>query len=310
MTVKPPVVMNLAVVSAALGLAALLVGAAQSGGGQATRLDTVAIDRALGRTGQLNGDVYRVTFPRSDLHVTRDVVAIKPGLALTGWAAFRAVGSDAVAHGDLAVKEAEVNPVVGKLRAERLEVTAIHNHLLGESPRVMYVHFWGRGPAARLASSLRAALAVTETPPAATASATADEEVPGTEQIQHTLGLQGSVKGGVLSLSKPRPEQITMMGVTLPPSMGMATAINVQASESGKVASTGDFVLTGDEVNPVISALNAHGIEVTALHNHMIHGSPELYFMHFWAHDTPARVAAGLKAGLDAMGQKGPGGHR
>jgi hypothetical protein len=94
------------------------------------------------------------------------------------------------------------------------------------------------------------------------------------------------------------------MGVTLPPSMGMATSMNVQSAEAGKVASTGDFVLTGDEVNPVISALTANGIDVTALHNHMIHGSPELYFMHFWAHDTPDRVAAGLKAALDAMGQK------
>jgi hypothetical protein len=112
------------------------------------------------------------------------------------------------------------------------------------------------------------------------------------------------VKGGVLGLSTPRPEPITMMGVKLPPAMGMATSMNFQAAEAGKVASTGDFVLTGDEVNRVITALRTHDIEVTALHNHMIHGSPELYFMHFWANDTPQRVAEGLKAALDAMGQK------
>jgi hypothetical protein len=129
------------------------------------------------------------------------------------------------------------------------------------------------------------------------------QDVPGADQIQQTLGLKGAVKGGVLGLSKPRSEPVTMMGVTLPPAMGMATSVNIQAAEPGKVASTGDFVLTGDEVNRVISALSTQGIEVTALHNHMIHGSPELYFMHFWA-DTPERVAAGLKAGLDAMGQK------
>jgi hypothetical protein len=105
----------------------------------------------------------------------------------------------------------------------------------------------------------------------------------------------------VLGLSKPRPEPITMMGVELPPSMGMATSFNFQASTGGKVASTGDFVLTGDEVNRVITALTAHGITVTALHNHMIHGSPELYFMHYWVDDTPARVAAGLRAALDTM---------
>jgi Domain of Unknown Function (DUF1259) len=141
----------------------------------------------------------------------------------------------------------------------------------------------------------------------APASSAAGQDVPGADQIQATLGLKGAVKGGVLALSKPRPEPITMMGVTLPPAMGMATAVNIQAAEPGKVASTGDFVLLGDEVNPVISALRAHGIGVTALHNHMIDGSPDLYFMHFWAHDTPERVAAGLKAGLDAMAQKASG---
>jgi hypothetical protein len=309
MTGKPPLQMTLPAALGVLVVAALAVGAARSGGAQGP-LDTAAIDRAIGKTGQSSGEVYKVTFPRSDLRVTVHGLAIKPGLALTGWAAFKAVkavDAEAVTHGDLALTETEVNPVVGKLRVEQIEVTAIHNHLLGESPRVMYVHFWGRGPAARLASSIKAALALTTTPMADVPGSSANQDVPGADQIQQTLGLKGAVKGGVLGLSKPRPEPITMMGVTLPPAMGMATSLNIQAAEPGKVASTGDFVLTGDEVNPVMSALRAHGIEVTALHNHMIHGNPELYFMHFWAHDTPERVAAGLKAGLDAMGQKASG---
>jgi hypothetical protein len=285
----------------ALTAAIPLSSTAQSG------LDTAGIDRALGKTGQATGDVYKVTFPRSDLHVTVNGLAIRPGLALTGWAAFEAVGTEAVTHGDLALAEAEVNPVVAKLRSEQIEVTAIHNHLLGEQPRVMYVHFWGRGPAARLASSLKSALSLTKTPMSESAPPATSPDVPGADQIQQVLGLKGTVKGGVLGLSKPRPDPITMMGVKLPPAMGMATSMNFQAAEAGKVASTGDFVLTGDEVNPVITALRTHGIEVTALHNHMIHGSPELYFMHFWANDTPQRVAEGLKAALDAMGQKSSG---
>jgi hypothetical protein len=306
MSGKPPRQVILSVVSVVLLGAGVVVGDARRSGAQ-EQLDTVAIQQAIGKTGQLSGDVYKVTFPRTDLHVARDSVAIRPGLALTGWAAFKAVGSEAVTHGDLAIKEAEVNPVVAKLRAEQIEVTAIHNHLLGESPRVMYVHFWGRGPAARLAAALKAALALTSTLMADAPAASANQDVPGADEIQQTLGLKGAVKGGVLGLSKPRPEPVTMNGVALPPAMGMATSMNFQAGDAGKVASTGDFVLAGDEVNPVISALTAHGIEVTALHNHMIHGSPELYFMHYWAHDTPGRVAAGLKAGLDAMGQKPAG---
>jgi hypothetical protein len=307
MTRKPPLHMAFLAASGALVAAALVVGAARNGQAKAAPLDTPGIDRALGRSGQLFGEVYKVTFPRSDLHVAVDHVAINPGLALTGWAAFKAVDSEAVAHGDLAVLETEVNPVVGRLRGEQIEVTAIHNHLLGESPRVMYVHFWGRGRAARLASGLRAALALTATPMGPLSGTAADRDVPGADQIQATLGLKGTVKGGVLQLAKPRPEPISMMGVTLPPAMGMATSVNVQAAEPGKVASTGDFVLLGSEVNSVISALRTRGIEVTALHNHMIDASPDLYFMHFWAHDTPDRVAAGLKAGLDAMGQQAPG---
>ncbi len=295
-----------AFVSLLVVTAALTISVPERALAQPGTLDTAAIQQAIGKSGQLSGDVYKVTFPRWDLRVVADGVAIKPGLALTGWAAFKAVDAEAVTHGDLALRESEVNPVVGKLRAEQIEVTAIHNHLLGESPRVMYVHFWGRGPAARLASSLRAALALTTTPMTDPPGAPATQDVPGADEIRQILGLTGTVKGGVLGLSKPRPEPITMMGITLPPAMGMATSINVQAAEPGKVAATGDFVLTGDEVNPVISALRAQGIDVTALHNHMIHGSPELYFMHFWAHDTPARVGTGLKAALDAMGQKAP----
>jgi hypothetical protein len=268
---------------------------------QAPTLDTAAIERAIGRGGQLSGDVYKVTFPRSDLRVTINGIVIKPGLALTGWAAFKAVGSDAVSDGDLALSDTEVNPIVAKLRAEGLDVTGIHNHLLGESPRVMYVHFFGRGPAARLASSIKAALALTATPMADSAPSAASEDVPGAAEIQQTLGLKGTVKAGVLALAKPRTESIAMMGVTLPPSMGMATSMNFQAAGPGKVAATGDFVLSGDEVNKVITALTAHGVEVTALHNHMIHPNPELYFMHFWAIGTPIQVASGLKAGLDAM---------
>src|SRR5512139_2652076 len=131
MTIKPPLHLTLSAASVLL-----FVAAPPAGGAQPAPLDTAAIDRAIGKTGQPSGEVYKVTFPRWDLHVTVDGLAIKPGLALTGWAAFKAVDAEAVTHGDLALTETEVNPVVGKLRGEQIEVTAIHNHLLGESPRV------------------------------------------------------------------------------------------------------------------------------------------------------------------------------
>ncbi len=301
MTPRAPRVLFVGLVSLSLAIASPAFAIPRPGQSQATALDTAAIAGALGRTGQSIGDVYKVTFPRSDLRVTVNGVTVLPGLALTGWAAFKAASGGAVAHGDLALTQTEVNPVITRLRADGIEITAIHNHLLGESPRVMFVHFWGQGPAVRLAESLKAAVALTAIP--APRAPAANPAVPGADPIQQILGLKGTVAGGVLGLAKPRPEPITMMGVTLPPAMGMATSMNFQAAGAGKVASTGDFVLTADEVNPAMSALRAHGIEVTALHNHMIHGSPELYFMHFWADDTPERVAEGLKAALDVIGR-------
>lgn len=276
-----------------------------AGQGAPTALDTAAISQALGMPGQLQGDVYRVGLPRTDLSVTVHGIMVKPGLALGSWAAFRRAGNVAVLHGDLVLTESEVNPLLTKLQAGGLQITAIHNHLLDETPRLMYVHYWGQGDERVLARALRAALEVTRTPltnPPSSASTGAPAD-PGfdADGFLKALGRTGTVRGGVLSVSIPRPEKITMMGFDLPPAMGMATSINVQSAGSGRVAATGDFVMTDDEVNPVATALRGHGIAVTALHNHMLHGSPMLYFMHFWAEGAPASVAAGLKAATELL---------
>ena len=276
---------------------------------KASKLDTTAIEKAIGKAGELKDEVYKISMPRTDLKVMVKDVTLKPGLALGSWVAFKEAGSEAVVDGDLVLTEDEVAPVFDKLRKEGIEVTALHNHLIGETPRVMFLHIAGKGDAARLASHIKDALALTKTPlgesarkPGEVSTKTGAEEAGfNAEQIQQVLGHKGTVKGGVLQVSVPRPEPIKMEGVTLPPSMGMATALNFQQAGEGKVAATGDFVMIRDEVNAVTKALAEHGIMVTALHNHLVHGSPDLYFMHFWANDTPEKVAKGLRAGLDAM---------
>jgi hypothetical protein len=264
-------------------------------------LDIVAIDKAIGRAGQINGDVYRVTFPRTDLNVTIGGVVVKPGLALGSWAAFKSkTATQAVVHGDLVLTVPEVNPVISALQAHNFEITALHNHVIDETPAVMYLHYWGEGSAVTLAENVRDALGRTKTPITAAAPpppAGTKDDLPA-DQIQQAIGLKGTVTNGVLGLSQPRPETIQMMGVTLPPSMGMATAINFQSAGSGKVATTGDFVMLADEVNKVARALRKNDIQITALHNHMLHGSPELYFMHFWAVGDAGKIASGLKAAL------------
>jgi hypothetical protein len=280
--------------------------------GKASSLDTTAIEKAIGKAGEMKDDVYKVSMPRNDLSVTVKGVKIKPGLALGSWVAFTRAGGKAVMDGDLVLTEDEVAPVFDKLRKEGIEVTALHNHLIGETPRVMFLHVAGKGNAAELAKQIKAALSLTATPigesttKTGEVSAIAGSEDAGlsAEQIQKELGHKGNVKGGVLQVSVPRRELIKMEGATLPPSMGMATALNFQAAGDGRVAATGDFVLTKDEVGRVTKALVEHGITVTALHNHLVHGTPELYFMHFWAHDSGDKVATGLRAGLDAMHTK------
>jgi hypothetical protein len=263
-------------------------------------LDVTGIDKAIGRSGQIAGDVYRITFPRTDLDVSVAGVRIKPGLALGSWAAFKSNGTQAVVHGDLVLTEAEVNPTISALQQHNFEITALHNHLIDATPPVMYLHYWGQGQAVTLAQDLKDALGHTKTPITSVAPPPAvgtTDDLPA-NRIQEAIGLKGSVANGVLSLSQPRPETIQMMGVVLPPSMGMATAINFQTAGSGKVAATGDFVMTADEVNKVARALRQHDISIAALHNHMLHGTPELYFMHFWAVGDAGKIAAGLKAAL------------
>ena len=269
------------------------------------RLDTGAIDTALGTLGQAQGDVYKIVLPRTDLSISIDDVKLKPRLALASWIAFKARGDAGVAHGDLVLMEDEVGPVLRRFEQDGITVTALHNHLLRETPKVMYLHFWVEGDAEELAANLRRALIMTKTPIVKQNkpenSGIKDAEALPIKDIQEILGEKGTLKDGVLSIAVPRQETLTMHDVELLPSMGMATAINFQAGAGGKVAATGDFVLAASEVYRVASALTRHGIQVTALHNHLVRSSPELYFMHFWAHDAPDRVAQGLRAALDAM---------
>ncbi len=263
------------------------------------------IDQVLGRSGEKSGNVYRVSFPRSDLHVSVHGVSIKPGLALGSWAAFSGSDDDAMAMGDLVLLTDELGPVMAKLRASGFEITGIHNHLLGESPRVIYMHYMGHGKAADLAGSLKSALAMSKTPlgkPAA--SAKSETEPAFVKTVENALGHQGKVKGGVLAVNVPRAKSPKMHGAELSPAQGVAEALNFQEAGSGQVATTGDFVLTADEVNPVISALEQHGIHITALHNHMLTEEPRLFFMHFWAIGSAESVAQGLKAALEKINTK------
>jgi Domain of Unknown Function (DUF1259) len=268
-------------------------------------LDTAKIDEAMGRSGQRTGDVYRLGFPRTDLHVSIAGIDIKPGLALGSWAAFAGNDNDAMVMGDLVLLENELTPVMKKLRAAEFEITAVHNHVLNEAPRVIYMHYMGHGKAVELAKSLHAALAESKTPLDKPAPPAPSAEPPAfVKTIEDIVGSKGRFAGGVLSFGIPRAAAITDHGMTLTSAQGEAEAINFQEAGAGKVATTGDFVLVAEEVNPVISALEEHGIDVTALHSHMLTEQPRLFFMHFWAVGSTESVAAGIKAALSHVAVK------
>jgi hypothetical protein len=297
----------------ALLFAASLASAAAGAQQPAARgSDWAAVDQALGRKGAAQpGGVMKYGFPRSDLHVTAGGVQVKPALALGSWIAFEPVGGGrAMMMGDLVLAEDEVGPAMQALQQGGVEQSALHNHLLGESPHVMDMHVSAIGDPAALARTVHTALAATHTPLAAAASPAPAAAIDlDTMAIAHALGTAGKVNGGVYQVSVPRRETIHMGGHVVPPSMGVATGINFQPTGSGKAAITGDFVLTSAEVNPVIRALREHGITPTALHSHMLGEEPRLYFMHFWANDDATTLARGLRAALDRMATKGAGAH-
>jgi hypothetical protein len=276
---------------------ALIISAIAYAGTDGPGLDQSGIARALGKKGHVLGDTYKVSYPRSDLKVRVGKMAIKPALALVSWAAFKKSGDSAVTYGDLVLLENEINPVLSKLEEKGIEISALHNHLLYESPRIMYIHFTGYGNEVEMAKGLREALALTKTPLKTTPAGTESKPAVAKE-IEKILGYEGSMSGGVFHIAVPRNDlQVKMMGTSIPGSMGMNIPLNFQI-DGKNAAINGDFMLLADEVNPVIKALRSNGIEVASLHNHMLKEEPRLFFMHYWAAGDAVALAKGLKAAL------------
>jgi biotin operon repressor len=271
---------------------------------RAQEVDWQKVDDALGRKPAVSGDVHRYGFPRSDLSVTLDGVTIKPGLALGGWVAFKPMHGEVMVMGDLVLLETEINPVMAKLIENGVEITAVHNHLLRASPATFYMHVGGHGDPVKMATAIHAALAESKTPLTPPAPAAAPPAVDlDTAQLDQIMGVKGQNNGGIYAFGVPRRDPVSEGGMAITPAgpMGAATGINFQPTGNGKAAITGDFVLAASEVNPVIKALRANGIEVTALHSHMLDEQPRLFFMHFWANDDAIKLAKGLRAALDKM---------
>jgi Domain of Unknown Function (DUF1259) len=273
----------------------------------AQEIDWKQVDTALGKTAAVSGEIHRYGFPRTDLNVTLDGVTIKPTFALGGWVAFVPAHGNVMIMGDLVLLETEINPVMKKILDSGLSITAVHNHLLRASPATFYMHVGGQGDPVKVATAIRAALAESKTPfnpPPAAASPPPAIDLD-TAKLDETIGVKGQANSGVYQFAVPRRDPVTEMGMALPPGpTGVATAINFQPTGDGKAAITGDFVVTGEEVNPMIRALRANGIDVTAIHSHMLDEQPRLFFVHFWANDDALKLAKGLREATDKTAAK------
>jgi len=268
---------------------------------RAQSIDWSKVDTALGRSAAVTSDVHRYGFPRSDLQVVVDGVTIKPAFALGGWVAFKPMHDGAMVMGDLVLLETEINPVMTKLIENGMEITAVHNHILRGNPATFYMHVGGHGDPVKMAAAIRTALGESKTPLTAPAAGTPPAIDLDTAQLDQIIGAKGQNNGGVYAFGVPRRDAVSENGAQIAPAgpMGLATGINFQPTGAGKAAITGDFVLTAQEVNPVIKALRTNGIEVTAIHSHMLSEQPRLIFMHFWANDDALKLARGLRAALD-----------
>jgi Domain of Unknown Function (DUF1259) len=281
-------------------LSACAVVLSTAAGAQTQAIDWAKIDGILGRTGAVGGAVHRYGFPRSDLQVTLDGVTIRPTLALGGWAAFQPMGNMAMVMGDLVLLQSEVNPVMAKLIEGGVDVTAVHNHLLRAEPLTFYMHIGGHGDPVKMAQTIHDALAVSKTPLMAAPASQPPAIDLDTAQIDQILGAKGTNNGGVYAVNVPRRDPITEQGMAVgTPIMGGATAINFQPTGGGKAAITGDYALIGSEVSEVVKTLRANGIDVTAIHSHMLTEEPRIIFLHFWANDDALKLAKGLRAALD-----------
>jgi hypothetical protein len=276
---------------------------AQTAGDQKAGGEWKTVEDIFGFPGaNLPGGVVRFNMPRKDLHVTLAGTEIKPGLALGAWAAFHHVGdNDAMVMGDLVLTEDEVALVLKALLDGGVEVTAIHNHLIGESPKLTYIHMGGHGDPVKMARTIRQAVGLTKTPASqgSVTKETAADLAFDVAAVEKIMGRPGNVSGGVLHFSAPRAEKLTEEGMDTPPSMGAGTVINFQPTGNGRAAIAGDFAMTGKEVGPVMKVLHDNGIQAVALHSHALDDVPRLFYMHFWANDDAVKLAKALRSALD-----------
>ncbi|MHC2992705.1 hypothetical protein OB13_14355 [Pontibacter sp. HJ8] len=273
---------------------------------QERKLNTAAIEQMLGMKGQENEGEYKITVPQHDLNVEVDGFKIIPPMGLGSWAAFSPAPKGAILMGDIVVKENEIGPVQQVIINNGLTLTGLHNHFVRDRPGVMFMHIAGNGSEEHLAKGVKAVLdKVTELRGGDPGKATA-QQVQNSLDVQRLtaiLGQSGEMNSGIYKVTIGRPDvKLQEHGQQVSTFMGFNTWASWQGSPE-RAAVAGDFAMLEDEVAPVIKALVENGIEVVAVHNHMVHEEPRIFFLHYWGVGPAEKLATGLKAALDQTGK-------
>jgi hypothetical protein len=266
--------------------------------------DLGEVEKILGVSGQMQEGAMVFSFPRHDLKIKISGDSVPTALGFGSWTAWREMGDEVMVMGDLVLLQKEINSVISALAEANVNVTALHNHFLGERPRVMYMHIYGMGQAAPLALGIRNALNKTATPePGTPAAGTSQPALPlDTKRLEQIIGHPGKAGGGVFKITIGRPG-VKMEGAEMTASMGLNTWVAF-AGDNERAHVAGDVAMTAKEVNPVVRALRRGGIEITAVHNHMLNEDPRIFFLHYWGTGPAKELAETVREAFDQA--KGP----
>lgn len=275
----------------------------------ASGVDTATIERVMGMKGKSNNGEYKITVPQNDLNVTVDGFKIVPAMGLGTWVAFTPAKNGVMAMGDIVVTETDLGPLQQEIIRQGLTSTAIHNHFIRNHPNIMFMHMGGSGSAEVMAQKAKAVLdKVKEVrgadPSKGTASNESVQNTLDTKKLDEIIGNKAEMSKGVYKYTIGRPDvKLMEHGMPISTFLGFNTWAAFQGTPD-KAAVAGDFTMLEDEVEPVLKALIENGIEVVALHNHMVHEQPRIFFLHYWGIGPAEKLAKGLRAALDQTGKK------
>jgi hypothetical protein len=269
-------------------------------------LDTTVIEKITGIKGKSSNGEYKITIPQNDLNVEVDGFKIIPPMGLGTWVAFTPAKEGTMIMGDIVLTENDLKPVQQEVIKQGLTITAIHNHFVRNHPNIMYMHIGGTGKTETMAQKAKAILDKVAESRGHSPAAASVADVPYSieaKRLDDILGYKGELSKGVYKYTIGRPDvSLKEHGITVTTFLGFNTWAAFQGTPD-HAAVAGDFTMLENEVAPVIKALVENGIEVVAVHNHMVHEQPRIFFLHYWGVGNAEQLAKGLKAALDQTGK-------